>query len=186
MPTQRKIETLEKLTDKMSRMQFAVVADYRGMNVAEITDLRTKMYENGAEVIVAKNTLLRMAARASGRESIEPLLVGPTAITFAYDHPAKVAKVIDDYAKGEKKYTIRGGLLGSALIQANELDHVAKMPSREALYAQIVGCVQAPMTGIVGVLQAPVSDVVGILQNVVSDVAYVLQARIDQMQSANS
>jgi len=94
MPTQRKVEIVGDLTDKMARMQLAVVADYRGFSVAELTALRTKLRENGAEMIVAKNTLLRLAARNTGREAIEPLLEGPTAVTFAYDNVAKVAKIL--------------------------------------------------------------------------------------------
>lgn len=186
MPTQRKIETLEQLTEKMSRMQFAVVADYRGMTVAEMYELRSKMYEGGADVVIAKNTLLRMAARATGYDALESLLVGPTAVTFVYDDPAKAAKMVTDYLKEAKKYTVRGGMLGTTVIQADELENVSKMPSRETLYAQIAGGIQSPLSGMVGVLGAPVSDLVGILNNVVSDVVNVMQARIDQLQSTSS
>jgi large subunit ribosomal protein L10 len=185
MPTQRKIETLANLTDKMSRMQFAVVADYRGLTVAEMVDFRNKMRENGADVVVAKNTLLRMAARDTGNSTAESLFVGPTAVAFAYDDPAKVAKVFQDYLKESKKMSFRGGVLGSSIIQPDDLEQVAKMPSRQTLYAQILGGVQSPITGLLGTVQAPLTDVVGCLQSAVSDVVYVLQARIDQVQSAN-
>lgn len=174
MPTQRKIETVGELTDKMSRMQLAVVADYRGFTVAELTALRAKLRENGAEMIVAKNTLLRMAARNTGREAIEPLLEGPTAVTFAYDNVAKVAKVLLDATKvTAKPLVVRGGLLGNSPIGADGLENVTKLPTREEALAQVLGGISAPVSGVVGVLNAAVSNVM-----------YVLQARIDQLQPA--
>lgn len=183
MPTQRKIAVLKDLEEKMSRMQLAIVADYRGMTVAEITDLRRKIRESGAEVVIAKNTLLRMAARSTGHEELEPLLVGPTAITFGYDDVAKVAKSLNEYLRESKKFSVRGGALGHSPLAEDGLEQVAKMPSRESLLAQIVGGLQSPMSGVVGVLNAPATDVVGVLNAVSSNIVYVLQARIDQMQA---
>jgi len=174
MPTQRKVEIVGDLTDKMARMQLAVVADYRGFSVAELTALRTKLRENGAEMIVAKNTLLRLAARNTGREAIEPLLEGPTAVTFAYDNVAKVAKILLDATRvTAKPLVVRGGLLGTSPIPADGLENVTRLPSREEALAQVLGGISAPVSGVVGVLNAAVSNVM-----------YVLQARIDQLQPA--
>jgi len=174
MPTQRKVEIVGDLTDKMSRMQLAVVADYRGFTVAELTALRAKLRENGAEMVIAKNTLLRLAARNTGREAIEPLLEGPTAVAFAYDNVAKVAKILLDATKvTAKPLVVRGGLLGTSLIAASGLENVTKLPSRDQALAQVLGTISAPVSGVVGVLNAAVSNVM-----------YVLQARIDQLQPA--
>ncbi len=174
MPTQRKVELVDELSDKMSRMQLAVVADYRGFSVAELSALRTKLREHGAEMVVAKNTLLRLAARNAGREEIEPFLEGPTAVTFAYDNVAKVAKVLLDASKTSKPMVVRGGLLGNSPIPANGLENVTKLPTREEALAQVLGGISAPVSGVVGVLNAAISNVV-----------YTLQARIDQMQPAS-
>jgi large subunit ribosomal protein L10 len=172
MPTQRKVEIVDDLTEKMSRVQLAVVADYRGMTVADMSNLRAKLRENGAEMIVAKNTLLRLAARNTGREGLEPLLEGPTAVAFAYDDVAKVAKVLLDASKvTARPLVVRGGLLGRSRIAADGLDQVTKLPNREQALAEVVGAVSAPVAGVVGVLNAAVSNVL-----------YVLQARIDQLQ----
>lgn len=172
MPTQRKIETVAELSDKMDRSQLAVVADYRGLTVAEMTALRAKLRENGAEFIVAKNTLLRLAARNTGKEAIEVTLEGPTAIVFGYDNIAKVAKVVLDASKaGQKPLKVKGGLLGKSIIAADGLDAVTKLPSREQALAQVVGVVSAPVSGVVGVLNAAITNV-----------ALVIQARIDQLQ----
>ncbi len=176
MPTKRKVETVSHLTEKLQRAQLVVIADYRGsgsgMSVADMTELRNKLREHGGEVVVAKNTLLRIAASNTGRETIAPLLEGPTAVTFGYDDVAKVAKALLDYTKtGSKSFTVRGALLGSTLLPADALEQVTKLPSREQALAQVVGGIAAPVAGVVGVLNAAISNVL-----------YVLQARIDQLQ----
>jgi len=174
VPTQRKIELVEELSEKIGRSQIAVIADYRGFSVAELSALRAKLRESGAEMIVAKNTLLRLAARNAGRESIEEFLEGPTAITFGYDDVSKVAKVLLDASKATPKaLKLKGGLLGDTQIKAEGLDAVTKLPNREQALAQVVGGIAAPVAGVVGVINAAITNV-----------ALVIQARIDQLQPA--
>jgi large subunit ribosomal protein L10 len=175
MPTQRKIDSVADLTDKLSRTQLALVADYRGLTVAEIGDLRKKLRETGAELIVAKNTLTLRAAKDSGRAALEPLLSGPTALAFAYDDAAKTAKAINEFNRGPKKLVVRGGMLGNSLLGTNVLDQVASLPTRDQVLAQVVGTVAAPLNGVVGVINAAITNVL-----------YTLQARIDQLQPAES
>jgi large subunit ribosomal protein L10 len=176
MPTQRKIDLVAELTDKMQRSQLAVVADYRGFTVAELTTLRAKLRENGAEMIVAKNTLLRLAARNTGKQGIEPNLEGPTAVVFAYADVSKVAKLLLDASKATPKaLTVKGGLLGLSPIKADGLDAVTRLPSREQALAQVLGGIAAPVSGVVGVINAAITNV-----------ALVIQARIDQLQPAES
>ncbi|HNP70656.1 MAG TPA: 50S ribosomal protein L10 [Kouleothrix sp.] len=174
MATQRKIESVADLTDKLERTQLTVVTDYRGLTVAEITDLRRRLRETGAELIVAKNTLTLRAAKETGHTAIEPLLSGPTALAFAFKDASKTAKAINDFNKGPKKLVVRGGMLGNTLMGPNVLEQVATLPTREQVLAQIVGGVSAPVSGVVGVLNAAITNVL-----------YVLQARIDQLQPAD-
>lgn len=174
MPTQRKIDAVAELSEKMSRTQFTVVADYRGLTVAEISSLRKQLREAGAELVVAKNTLTLLAAKENGLEGLEPMLEGPTALAFAYDDVAKTAKILNEFVRTSKKLQVRGGMLGNNVLAANALEQVASMPSREQVLAQIVGGVSAPVSGVVGVLNAAVTNVL-----------YALQARIDQ-QSAEA
>jgi large subunit ribosomal protein L10 len=173
MPTQRKIESVADLSDKLARTQLALVTDYRGLTVAEISDLRKKLRDSGAELIVAKNTLTLRAAKQSGHDALEPLLSGPTALAFAYDDVSKTAKAINDFNKGPKKLVVRGGMLGNSLLGANVLDQVASLPTRDQVLAQIVGGVSSPVAGVVGVINAAITNVL-----------YTLQARIDQLQPA--
>jgi large subunit ribosomal protein L10 len=175
LPTQRKIDSVANLTDKLSRTQFMVVADYRGLTVAEIGDLRKKLRETGAELIVAKNTLTLIAAKQAGYGALEPLLTGPTALAFAYDDVAKTAKAINEFNRGPKKLVVRGGMLGKSLLAGNAVDQVAQLPSREQVLAQIVGGIASPVAGVVGVINAAITNVL-----------YVLQARIDQQEAAET
>ncbi|NJP04492.1 MAG: 50S ribosomal protein L10 [Chloroflexaceae bacterium] len=186
MPSERKIGIVSDLTDKMSRMQLAMVADYRGMTVAEMAELRQKLRESQSEVYIAKNTLIRLVARETGHDAMESLLEGPTALILAYDDMARFAKEFKAYLQASKKLTIRGGILGNSLLGEDGLDQVEKMPSRQQVLAQIVGGVQSPLAGLVGMLSAPPRDIVSLLNTVVADVSGVLQARIDQLQSQSA
>lgn len=172
MPTQRKIDNVADLKDKLQRTQATLVADYRGLTVAEISDLRRRLREADAELIVAKNTLTLLAARETGYEqALEPLLGGPTALAFAYSDASKVAKTITEFNRGPKKLNVRGGLLGTTALKGDALDQIAKMPTRQQVLAEVVGGISAPVSGVVGVINAAVTNVL-----------YVLQARIDQVQ----
>jgi large subunit ribosomal protein L10 len=174
MPTQRKIDLVAELSDKIERSQLAVVADYRGFTVAELYTLRAKLRESGAEMVVAKNTLLRLAARNASKESLEATLEGPTAIVFAYDDVAKAAKVLLDATRvTAKPLKVKGGVLGYSVLTSDGLDAVTKLPTRDQALAQVVGTVAAPIAGVVGVLNAAITNV-----------ALVIQARIDQLQPA--
>lgn len=174
VPTQRKIDIVSELTEKMERSQLAVVADYRGFSVAELSALRARLRESGAEIIVAKNTLLRLAARNTGREALEHFLEGPTAVAFGYDDVAKVARVLLDASRTTPKaLKVKGGMLGTSQLQADGLEEVTRLPSREQALAQVVGGIAAPVAGVVGVINAAITNV-----------ALVIQARIDQLQPA--
>lgn len=174
MPTQRKIDMVSELTEKMERSQLAVVADYRGFTVAELTALRARLRENGAEMIVAKNTLLRLAARNTGRERIEEFLEGPTAVAFGYDDVSKVAKVLLDASRAMPKgLKLKGGVLGNSLLGPDAIEAVTRLPNREQALAQVVGGISAPLSGVIGVIGAALSNV-----------ALVIQARIDQLEPA--
>ncbi len=171
MPTQRKIETVSELTEKMSRMQAVIVADYRGITVAEVTKLRNKIRPLGGEFIVAKNTLTLISAKETGYAGIEPALKGPTALCFAYGDVAAVAKAIKEVNAEINKLSFRGAMLGTLYIDgADALDKVASVPTRPEILSQVVGVIAAPLTG-----------VVGILDSVATGVIYAVQGRADKI-----
>lgn len=171
MPTQRKIDSVAELTEKMSRMQAVIVADYRGITVEEITKVRNKIRPLGGEFIIAKNTLALIAAKATGFAAIEPALYGPTALCFAYTDAAAVAKAVKEVNAEIKKLSFRGAMLGDTYIGGEKaLDVVASVPTRQEILAQIVGTIDAPVSGIVGVLNS-----------VATGVVYAVQGRIDKL-----
>jgi len=163
MPTQAKVATVAELTDRLNRAQMLLVADYRGLTVAELNELRKKVREKGGEVIIAKNTLTRLAAREAGKTEIEEFLGGPTALAFSYDDIPGVAKAIDDFFKASKKdIKVKGGIVGTSKIT---VERVAKMPTRDESLAKILGGINAPASRIVGGLK-------GVMRNI----AYILGA----------
>ena len=173
MPTLAKEQTVAELAEKMSRMQMLLIADYRGLSVAELTQLRSAVRAKGGEIVIAKNTLTRLAARESGNAQIEDLLKGPTALTFSYDDVPGVAKAVDDYFKAAKKdIKIKGGLVGSSVIAAGDLERVSKMATRQDSIAKVLGGVNAPA-----------SRIVGAINSVMRNIAYVLQAHSEQANS---
>lgn len=174
MPTTAKVETVSALTERLQRAEMTLVADYRGLSVGELSELRKAVREKGGEVVVAKNTLTRIAAANVGQEALHAFLQGPTLLAFTYDDIPGLAKALDDYFKASKKdIKIKGGMLGGTLIQGSELENIAKMPTRNESIAKILGGVQAPASRIVGALS-------GVMRNI----AYILNAHAQKEGAA--
>jgi large subunit ribosomal protein L10 len=150
------------------------VADYRGLTVTEIDDLRTKLLQHGARFRVVKNTLTRRAAEAAGTDALATLLDGPTAIAFLESDgdAVAVAKALRDVARSGRVLVIRGGILDGVAISADEVDELAKLPPADVLRGQVVGALTGPLQ-VVGLFAAPMREFVG-----------VLDARIRQLEEA--
>ncbi len=161
-----KVQVVEEVKERLSRVQGAVIADYRGLNVAEVTELRKQLREAGVEYKVLKNTLTIRAAREAGVENIIPLLTGPTAIAFGYDDPVVAAKIISDFSKDHKALEVKGGLLDGELLDIDGVKALADLPSREVLLGQVVRGMQAPIAGMVNVLQGNIRNFVYALEAV--------------------
>ena len=142
------------------RAETLIVADYRGLTVTQIDELRPKLLEHGARFSVVKNTLTRRAAEAAGVEPLLALLDGPTAIAFLESDgdPVAVAKALDDAAGADTILAIKGGLLEGAEIGEDDVKQLAKLPPTDVLRAQLVGAVAGPLTAIVGLFAAPLRD----------------------------
>ena len=163
MPTKKKAEEIVELTQQLQTSPLGVITDYRGLSVSELMALRRQLRQAGGRYVVAKNTLLGIAAEQAGIQGLEPLLTGPTAVAFSDQHMAEVAKALTDYAKSAKTFAIKGGYLHGRPITAEQIEQIAKLPSREQLLAQVVGQMQAPIAGFVGVLGATLASVVRVL-----------------------
>src|SRR5947207_5275373 len=152
-PRAEKVAVVNEVREKFSTAGAAVLTEYRGLNVAAISQLRRQLREAGGEYKIYKNTLVRFAARDLGLE-IEELLTGPTAITFVAGDAAAVAKALRDYARTNPALVVKGGLLGTKALSADEVRALAELPSRDVLLSQIAGAFAAPMQQFAGLLQA--------------------------------
>ncbi len=170
MPTAEKAEMIDDLTDRLTRAQLTIIADYRGLRVGDLQGLRGNLRPLGAEFRVAKNTLTSIAAERAGIDGVAPMLEGPTALVLAYDDPVATSKVISDFVRTSRVLTVRGGVMNHRLVTPPDIEAIATLPSREELLGRLVGMLASPMAWTVGVLSGPVRSL-----------PYVLQARADQL-----
>ena len=171
MPTERKTKTVEEMREWMEKCTIAISADYTGMAVGAMTDLRRVLRERGVEFHVVKNTLAHLAADAAGRPAMKEIVEGPTGIAFGYGDPAEPAKALSGFIRSTRvPLKIRGGLMGDRRLSAEEVDKLATLPAREELIARLMGQLQAPVAGLVYVLNGPVSGLARVLQRRVEDV----------------
>jgi large subunit ribosomal protein L10 len=152
-----KAATVADLTARLKASSTAVLADYRGMTVGQMRDLRSKLRGGGIEMVVVKNTLARRAAKAAGYEPLSAELVGPIAMLFALDDVSAPARILNDYIKANRKMVIKAGLLEGQLIKADAVTELADLPSREILLSRLLGAMQAPLGNLASVLQAPLT-----------------------------
>jgi large subunit ribosomal protein L10 len=174
MKKSEKERVVSELTDRLKSSPTLIVADYRGLTMPQIDDLRSKLLEHGARFSVVKNTLTRRAAEEAGTDALLALLEGPTAIAFLESDgdPVAVAKALATVARETQQVlVIRGGIMEGRTISEEDVQNLAKLPPTDVLRAQVVGAIAGPMTTVVGLFSAPMRDIVG-----------VLQARIDQLQ----
>jgi large subunit ribosomal protein L10 len=170
---EKKGELVSEYTEKIRRSQAVFVSEYRGMSTKQLQDLRRELRANGSEMIVAKNTLIARALAEVGMPAPDTLFKGPTAFTFCYTDIAAPAKSLNKWARDSKILVVKGGLLGQSVFDETGVTQLADLPSREQLLGQVVGVLQAPISGFVNVLA-------GTLRGLVN----VLNAHMDQMEKA--
>jgi len=154
MDRAQKQEAIETLKGVFDGAGAVVVTHYMGLTVAEMTDLRGKLREQGAQLKVVKNTLVQKALDGSVGEAGDALFKGPVAIAFGPD-PVSAAKVAAQYAKENDKLVVIGGLMGQQVLDKAAVSALATLPSLDQLRAKLIGLIQAPATKVAGVLQAP-------------------------------
>jgi large subunit ribosomal protein L10 len=155
---------VQTMTRQLAGAEAVLAADYRGLNVAQLRQLRLKLRDHNAEFHVIKNTLARRAFAAAGLEAPDALLHGPTALTVLHDDLSGPAKVLLQVADSTGLLTIKGGLLGGRVIDAEGVAALSRLPSRPELLSQLLGVLKAPQRCLVTVLNAPLVDLVGVLK----------------------
>ncbi|QBP39770.1 50S ribosomal protein L10 [Paenisporosarcina antarctica] len=136
---------VEEITEKFKGAATAVVVNYRGLNVTQITELRKQLREAGVEFKVYKNTMTRRAVEAAGLEGLNDSLTGPNAIAFSTEDVVAPAKILNDFAKKNEKLEIKAGVIEGLVATADDIKALAELPSREGLLSMLLSVLQAPM-----------------------------------------
>ncbi len=148
-------QVVAEITEKLEKSSSAVVVDYRGLKVEEVTELRKQFREAGVEYKVYKNTLVRRAAKDLGiNELNDELLVGPNAIAFGYEDPVAPARIISDFMKTHPKLELKMGIVEGEFYDRDKIEALSQIPSREVLIAKLLGSLKAPMSNFVYMLDA--------------------------------
>lgn len=160
-----KERVVAELARQLGESETLMVADYRGLTMPEIDELRGRLLEAGARFRVVKNTLTKLAAEQAGTTDVLQLIDGPTAIAFldAEGDPVAVAKVLNEVARANDVLVIRGGVLEGTIVGEDEIKRLATLPPADVLRAQLVGAVAAPLATVVGLFTAPLRDLVGVI-----------------------
>ena len=164
MNRDEKATVVEQLNDKFSKAKLAVVADYRGLSVPALQEIRRSLRDSNTELRVAKNTLLRRAVKGTSFEAMESHFQGTTAISVSYDDPVAPAKALTDFAKSNPQLAIRAAILDGKALTADDLLALAKLPSKEVLLSKLLSVMQAVPTNFVQVLNGVPSKMVYMLQ----------------------
>lgn len=163
----QKEEQIADLRDKFGRATSVIVADYRGVSVQSINQLRSKLRsdaDNPSEYRVLKNSVLKLATADSGLDVLREHFVGPTAVAISFGDPVAMAKTMVDYSKDHEIFELKGGFLDGKAMDTGEIATLATLPSLDELRGQIVGLIQAPATKLVRLLAEPGSQIARLME----------------------
>ena len=173
MQRAQKNEIIEKLRARADRAGIVVVTDFRGMTVEELTDLRGKLRAVGVEYQVVKNTLARLAVKDGVHDALKDHLIENNGIAFGYEDPVVAAKVLVDYAKTSKKFSVKLACLSGKIIDAAGVADLSKLPSKPELLAMTLGTMNAVPT-----------NFVGLFANIIRGALYALTAIKEKKEAA--
>ncbi len=162
---ERKQELVAQYGDLLNSATGLVVTEYRGLNVAQVNDMRDKLRDIGGTYIITKNTLLSIALKEAGWPVPENLLLGPVAVALGGDNFPSVAKMVMGFLKDYEQFlVIKGGVMGGQVFDAKQIEIVSNLPSLDELRAQLAGLISQPAAGLVGVINGAVAAVPQVLQ----------------------
>jgi large subunit ribosomal protein L10 len=166
MPTQAKIDLVAELKEEFSKAGNIFITDYAGLNVEQMNKLRKDLRTSGVRFVIAKNTLMRIAAKDAGYDDILPHLNGPTAVAFSNADPNIPAKILfDAYKEFDKvsKPEVKAFFVDRQAFAGADVERIAGLPPREILLSQLVAAVESPIASFVGTLDAIIREVIGTL-----------------------
>lgn len=163
---EKKIKIIEELSDKLKRQKIAIFSDIHGIPTAKLRDLRRDLKKEGAEYKVAKKTLLDLALENAGINLKSKELRGEIGVALGYKDEVAPARILYKFSKTNETFKILACLFGKRLLDAKEVFALAKLPSREALWAQVVGTLQAPLQGLVNVLHGNIRNLLVVINKI--------------------
>lgn len=166
MDRQRKAEEVRKIKEDLEKSQASFIFDYRGLRVAELTELRKMLRGVGARFHVVKNTLAHRVIEKMELEDLNQFFSGCTGIIFAEKDPVTSAKIVKEFILGHPNLVIKGGVLGRDILGDNEVRSLGDMSSREVILSQLLAEIQSPIRKFVGVLNSPLSNLVFLLNSI--------------------
>lgn len=153
MRKSEKASVIESFSEKLKSTQAVIVAEYRGLKVSELTEIRLEIKKNSGHFKVIKNRLAKRAIAGTGWAALESHLKGPVGIVSSDQDPVILSKVVTKYAETFPAFKLKAGLLGGKLLDPKGIEALSKLPSKEELYAKLLGTLQAPALGVVRTLQ---------------------------------
>jgi large subunit ribosomal protein L10 len=160
----KKEQLVQQYSEQLAGVQGFILADYRGLRVAQMEQLRRSVRTTGSRFHVVKNRLLKFALQEGNRAVPDEWLKGPTAVAFCTGELAPVAKVLSDFAKDVPALVIKGALLGSSVLSADKVATLAELPTLDVLLAQVLGTINTPATQAAGVVAGGIRQVLNVLQ----------------------
>lgn len=161
---EKKQAVVDELSTKLGNAKAFYLADFAGLNVKRVTQLRARLRQEGVEYIVVKNTLAERALETLDYPDISEFLKGPTAVVISQTDPVAPAKVLSDFAReNDNKPAVRAGIVENRVVSGADIEKLAKLPSREQLLSELAGVMQAPMTELLMVMTAKMQEMVGLL-----------------------
>lgn len=154
MRKEQKVKEVELLADRLEKAKAIIFAEYKGLKVSEMTDLRSKLRKEKSSLKVVKNRLMKRVLKDRGLDSLMGHFVGPTAVASSEHDPITPAKILVAFARDHEKFVLKGGYMEGSVLAARDVDALAKMPSREELLARALSSLMAPATNFAGVLAA--------------------------------
>jgi len=155
---------VQEVKERLEDSNYMFLTNYYRITVAETADLRAKLAEQEAEFHVVKNTILQQAAKSLDMPEVDEMLDGPIALVSGGRNPSEVAKVLQKFHKDKEKVEVKGGTLGDRLLTPDEIEELSKLPSLDALRAQLMGLLNTPAQQFVGVMNAVPTSVVNVLK----------------------
>lgn len=162
-PRPEKVAVVDEVRDELSSNSATILTEYRGLSVGELAELRAALREAGADYVVVKNTLARIAARDAGFEELVDFLTGPTALTYCVDDPVGPAKALRQFSKDHPELVVKGGILEGRVVDAETADKLADLESREDLLERFAQLVYGALANTASLLEAPIGKMARLL-----------------------